>query len=361
VATAGDRAPLVPAADFEVEPGYLNTASIGVPPAVAVSALREAVDRWAAGLAQPPDYDPVVQHARETFARLVGADPGDVAIGPQLSTFTAQALSAVRAGAEVVAYRGDFTSALFPVLVRDDLRVRWVERVADLADAVRPETSLVVFSAVQSADGEVADLDAIADAAAEHASLTFVDATQACGWLPLDVGRFDFVACSAYKWLLSPRGTAFMTVRRSRLADLAPLAAGWYAGGDSRWTSIYGPPLRLAEDARRLDISPAWLSWVGTAAALDYIEGVGIERIHAWNVALANRLRAALGMPPGDSAIVSVSAPGADAAVRRAGLRASMRADALRASFHLYNTEADVDLAAEAVAGAAADGELIKQ
>src|SRR3954452_15722477 len=144
-----------------------------------------------------------------------------------------------------------------------------------------------------------------------------------------------------------------MTVQRARLAELVALAAGSYAGG-SRWTSIYGPPLRLAEDALRLDISPAWLSWVGTAAALDYIEAVGIERIHAWNVALANRLRAALGMAPGSSAIVPVSAPGADAAVRRAGVRASMRADALRASFHLYNTEADVDLAAQALAAAAA-------
>jgi selenocysteine lyase/cysteine desulfurase len=248
-----------------------------------------------------------------------------------------------------VAFRGDFTSALFPVLNRSDLSVRWVERVADLASAVGRETALVVFSAVQSADGEVADLGAIAAAADAHDALTFVDATQACGWLPIDPGRFDFVACSAYKWLLSPRGTAFMTVRRSRLADLVPLAAGWYAGGESRWDSIYGPPLRLAPDARRLDISPAWLSWVGTAAALHYIEDVGIERIHAWNVALANRLRAGLGMPPGESAMVSVSAPGADEAARRAGLRTAVRAGGMRASFHLYNTEADADLAIEAL------------
>jgi selenocysteine lyase/cysteine desulfurase len=350
VAPAVDPARLVPEGDFGVEPGYLNTASIGVPPAVAVNALREAVDRWAAGLAHPPEYDPVVQRARETFARLMSVPAADVAIGPQLSTFTAQALSALPTGAEVVAYRGDFSSVLFPLLARADLRVRWVERIADLAHAVDADTSLVAFSAVQSADGEVVDLDAIAAAAASHDVLTFVDATHACGWLPLDAGRFDFVACSAYKWLLSPRGTAFMTVRRSRLADLVPLAAGWYAG-ESRWESIYGPPLRLAGDARRLDISPAWLSWVGTAAALDYIEDVGIERIHAWNVALANRLREGLGMPPGRSAMVSVSAPGADEAARRVGLRAAVRAGGLRASFHLYNTEADADLAIEALGG----------
>src|SRR4051794_11560874 len=174
------------ARDFNLEPGYLNTASIGVPPRSALGALRDAIDRWGAGRVQAPDYDAPVQQAREAFARLMGVDHADVAIGPQLSTFAAQALTAVPRRAEVVAYRGDFTSALFPLLVRSDLNVRWVDRVADIPDAVGPGTGLVALSAVQSADGEVADLEAIAAAATNHDALTFVDATQACGWLPFD-------------------------------------------------------------------------------------------------------------------------------------------------------------------------------
>jgi selenocysteine lyase/cysteine desulfurase len=340
---------LVPEADFDLGPAYLNTASIGVPPLAAVRALKAEIERWAAGHTRAPDYDAPVQEARETFARLMRVDSRDVAIGPQLSTFAAQALSAVAPGSEVVAYRHDFTSVLFPLLVRSDLRVKWVERVADLPDAIASATDLVAFSAVQSADGEVADLEAIAAAAAENDALTFVDATQACGWLPLDAPGFDFVACAAYKWLLSPRGTAFMAIRRERLEDLAPLAAGWYAGGESRWESIYGTPLRLAPDARRLDISPAWLSWIGTLAALRYLEQVGIERIHAHDVGLANRLRERLGMPPADSAIVALDVPGAEEAASVFGLRAAVRAGHLRVSFHLYNTEADADLAAEAM------------
>ena len=81
---------------------------------------------------------------------------------------------------------------------------------------------------------------------------------------------FDFVSCAAYKWLLSPRGTAFGVVQPERLGTLRPLYAGWYAGDDP-WTAIYGPPLRLARDARRLDISPAWLSWSGTVPALELL------------------------------------------------------------------------------------------
>lgn len=60
---------------------------------------------------------------------------------------------------------------------------------------------------------------------------------------------------------------------------------------------------------------------------------------------MANRLRAGLGLPPGDSAIVSVAGLDADAGERlaAAGVMAGGRAGALRLSCHLYTTERDVD------------------
>jgi hypothetical protein len=137
--------------------------------------------------------------------------------------------------------------------------------------------------------------------------LTYVDATQAVGWLPFHADRFDFVSCATYKWLLSPRGTAFGVIRPERLGMLRPLYAGWYAGDDP-WTAIYGTPLRLAKDARRLDISPAWLAWAGTVPALELLAEVGIAAIHRHDLGLANALRERLGLPAGDSAIVTVAA-----------------------------------------------------
>jgi selenocysteine lyase/cysteine desulfurase len=148
---------------------------------------------------------------------------------------------------------------------------------------------------------------------------------------------------------MSPRGAAFLTVRPAHLDGLRPNAAGWYAGADV-WSSIYGGPLRLATDARRLDTSPAWLSWVGAAASLQLVERTGVEAIHAHDLGLANRLRDGLGLPPGDSAIVRVEAPGAGERLAAAGVVASTRAGAARLSFHLHNTEADVDLALNALA-----------
>jgi selenocysteine lyase/cysteine desulfurase len=339
--------------EFEPECVYVNTASIGLPPRRALTALAAAIDTWRTGRAEARDYDGIVERARDRFAGLVGVTADRVAIGNQVSTFTGLVAAALPDGARVLAAEEDFTSVLFPFLAHADRGVR-VETVPldRLVAAIRPGVALVAVSAVQSADGRLVPggLDALAAAAGAHGCLTCVDATQAVGWLPFEAGRFDFVACAAYKWLLSPRGTAFGVVRPERLGMLRPLHAGWYAGDDP-WTSIYGPPLRLAGDARRLDISPAWLPWVGTGPALDLIDEVGIAAIHRHDLGLANALRARLRLPPGDSAIVTVTADGSLERLRAAGIKASVRAGAVRLSFHLHNTDADVDAVARALGG----------
>jgi selenocysteine lyase/cysteine desulfurase len=156
---------------------------------------------------------------------------------------------------------------------------------------------------------------------------------------------------SAYKWLLSPRGTSFMAVRPTAAERLKPHMAGWYAGDDPFETN-YGAPLRLADDASRFDLSPAWLSWVGAAPAIELLGEVGIEAIHEHNTGLANRFRAGLGMEPGDSAVVALVE---DAALverlRAADVSVTVREGFIRLSFHLFNTEVDVDRALEVASG----------
>jgi selenocysteine lyase/cysteine desulfurase len=336
---------------FEPAGVYVNTASIGLPPRRVVDALHDAIEVWRTGRAEAAGYDELVRRARQRFADLVGTTPDRVAVGNQVSTFTGLVASALPDGARVLVAEEDFTSVLFPFLAHADRGVR-VQSVplAGLVEAIRAGVDLVAVSAVQSADGRLVPggLDTLAATAARHGCLTYVDATQAVGWLPFEADRFDFVACATYKWLLSPRGTAFGVVRPERLGTLRPLHAGWYAGDDP-WTSIYGPPLRLAKDARRLDISPAWLAWAGTVPALELLAEVGVPAIHRYDLALANALRARLGLPPGDSAIVSVAVEGALQRLHAAQIKASVRAGAVRISFHLHNTDADVEAVARAL------------
>ena len=187
-------------------------------------------------------------------------------------------------------------------------------------------------------------------AAADVGAFTLCDATQAVGWLPLQADPFDAFVCSAYKLLMSPRGSAFLTVSDRLLERVVPHSAGWYAGEDVH-ASYFGPPLRLASDARRLDLSPAWFSWVGTQPSLELIERIGIGAIHDHNLALANRFRAGIGLAPSNSAIVCAELPGAAERLRRAGIVAAVRGGLLRTSWHLYNDETDVDRVLEVVGG----------
>ena len=328
---------------FSPERIYLNTASYGLPPTPAWDALQAALADWRHGRTSWEHWGAATEGARAVFADLVGVDVARVATGSTVSGLLALVASALPDGARVLVPDVEFTSALFPFLVheRRGITVRTVP-FASLLESIDASTDVVVTSAVQMATGEVLDLDALAAAAAAHGSRTVVDATQACGWLPIDARRFDVVVCAAYKWLLSPRGTAFMAVRPEMLEKIVPLAAGWYAGEDPH-TTYFGPPLRLAASARRLDVSPAWHCWVGALPALELLRAVGVAAIHAHDVGLANRFRAGIGLPPADSAIVSCDLPGAADKLARAGIMAAIRGGRLRTSWHLYNTDADVD------------------
>jgi selenocysteine lyase/cysteine desulfurase len=320
---------------------YCNTASYGLPPRPAWDALQSALSDWHGGRTSWEHWGESTENARAAFARLVGSDVGRVAVGSTVSELVGSVVTALAPGARVVVPDIEFTSTLFPLLVQERLDVRTV-RPSELAEAIADGVDAVAFSAVQMSTGEVADLDAIEAAAAGVDAITICDATQALGWLPLRAGRFDAVVCGAYKWLMSPRGSAFLTVSDRLLETAVPHSAGWYAGDDVH-ASYFGPPLRLASSARRLDISPAWFSWIGTEPALELIEQIGIAAIHDHNLGLANRFRAGVGLEPSDSAIVSIDLPGAAERLENAGVVAALRGGRLRTSWHLYNDENDVD------------------
>jgi selenocysteine lyase/cysteine desulfurase len=294
-------------------------------------------------------WDRATGESREAWAALHGVAAADVAVAGQVSAFTGLVALALERGARIVCAERDFTSVIWPFAVAGADVV--VVPLDELASAIDGSTALVAVSAVQSIDGRVADLDAITEAASHHGALTCVDATQASGWLPLQADRFDFFMASAYKWLISPRGTSFMAVRPEAAERLRPHMAGWYAGDDPFETN-YDAPLRLADDASRFDLSPAWLSWVGAAPALRLLGEVGVEAVYEHDVGLANRFRAGLGMEAGNSAIVAL--PASDelvARLRSAEVSVTVREGFIRLSFHLWNTEAEVDRALEVAAG----------
>lgn len=331
--------------EFDPAGIYLNTATFGLPPRASWNALQSALISWRAGTANPAEYDEPLARARAAYGELVGVEPGLIAVGSQVSVFAGMIAAWLSTECDVLIAEGEFTSLTFPFIALGH-RVREVP-LERLADEVRADTALVAVSAVQSSDGRVADLAALRATGVR----VLLDTTQAAGWLPIDASQYAFTIAGGYKWMLTPRGTAFFTVQPEYLDALTPLNANWYAG-TSPWTSIYGSPLRLAEDARRFNVSPAWHCWVAAAPALELLRDVGVEAIHAHNTLLAADFREAVGLAPYSSAIVSAEADEkVPALMEEAGIVAAVRAGRLRLCFHLTTTADDVARAAEVLGG----------
>src|SRR5215211_1278182 len=110
----------VPTELWDAEPGYLDTASYGLPPRPAWEALQAALADWRAGRTTWEQWADSVNHARATFARLVHADPADVATAATVSEFVGLVAAALPDGASVLVPDIEFASNLFPWMVHAD-------------------------------------------------------------------------------------------------------------------------------------------------------------------------------------------------------------------------------------------------
>ena len=225
-----------------------------------------------------------------------------------------------------------------------ELRLAPLERIAE---AVDERTALVSVSLVQSAEGRVVDLDALRATGAP----IFLDATQAVGAYPIDLTGVDYLVAHGYKWLLCPRGLTFFYVSperrlgarasdgrlevarstRTRTTTACPSSRRTRAGWTSRSRGSRRPV-----GARAWSSSPPWVS-SGSPPTTS---------------ASPRRSPGSFHLPEPESPIVRFrvdDAEGAAARLHDAGVSCSVRGGSVRLSFHLYNDEADVELAAAAL------------
>lgn len=335
---------------FDVPRGYLDTAAIGVPFARAADTLVDAVNAWRAGTARVSDFDDDIALARGAWAKLVGTCPSTVATGTSVSQLVGLVAASVPDGTKVLTVRNEFTSVTFPFAAQQHRGVTVTETAsADLISRVHGH-DVVAVSAVQSSDGAVIDLDELRIAAEQAGASVLIDVSQAAGWQPLQLDWAHFVVGAGYKWLLAPRGAAWMAVHPAVLDDVVPQLANWSAAHDM-WSSLYGLPLRLSDQARRLDSSPVWFAQRGAASSLSWLASLDMEVVRDHCVGLADAALTGLGLPAQGSAIISLdlTIPIARRLVE-AGAAVSTRAGRTRLSFHLYNTIDDVDLVLQALA-----------
>jgi selenocysteine lyase/cysteine desulfurase len=342
------------------------------PPAASpvLLALRQALDQWASGEFDWLAWEDEAYATRPLFARILGASSATVALMSSLSEAAATVAASVKHGPVLVCER-EFRSNLFPWLALRERGVEVIEvpqregesRSDALLAAVHDKIELVAVSEVLSETGERVDLVALGRQCAAAGAHLFVNLTQSLGALRFDASAVgaDFVAAHGYKWLLAPRGAAWLHVREDRVGDLRPLAPSWRSSEDP-YREYFGGSFDLASGARRFDTSFSWLPWIGARAALELICSLDPQAVeqHALGLAAQFRTRAEehghrcirLGRPSQIVALRVSNPASLRLALKERSVIASIRGDLVRFGFHAFNHAGDVDAALDALGAA---------
>ncbi|TRW47569.1 aminotransferase class V-fold PLP-dependent enzyme [Georgenia yuyongxinii] len=335
----------------------------GCPPASrpVLEALHRNLDSWQEGHFSWTEWEADPDHARADIASLLGATPAEIALVSSVSEAASTVARSLPRGARVLVEAEEFRSNLFPwtaLAERGEIEVvspqpggtgTLTDRLcASLVDGI----DLVAVSTALSSTGARPDLSVIAARARAAGAKLFLDATQSFGVLRLDLEsiRPDYVAVHGYKWMLAPRGCAWMYVRSGNVSELEPLAPGWHtvdrpnAGyfGEEPWSA----------HARKLDGALPWLPWIGGRAAVQWLRRLDAEQVEARALDLAGQARRGLEslgieVAPSDqpSHIVRMYAGGSDVLARHLrsrGVIASGGPTGLRVGFHGFNDDDDV-------------------
>jgi selenocysteine lyase/cysteine desulfurase len=353
---------------------YINSCSQGA----LSDSVRAAYDDYLTGWDErgaPWDYwVERTETARSTFARLVGGAPDDVAVTTSLSAGVSALASAVDLSARRKIVISDFE---FPTIGQiwhaQELRGAEVVHVpADGAsipverfeEAIDEQTAVVSIAAVCYRNGSRLDVEEITRIAHERGALVVLDAYQAIGTYPLDVGSLgvDVLAAGVLKYLLGSAGLGFMWTRPGLAEQLLPTQTGWFADENIFEMDIddYSP----SPTARRFQSgTPPVPNIYAGVAAMELMMEIGIAETREHVNALNERLIAGIDelggvvVTPRDAehrgALVCIRSTDAPELVRllgESGIVTSERDHNLRISAHAYNTADDIDLVLKALA-----------
>ncbi len=238
--------------------------------------------------------------ARERVARWLNAAADEVVWTRGTSealNLVAFSLGRARVGAgdEIVVSEMEHHSNLVPwqlLAARSGATLRHVGLSADgrleldqLADLLGARTKVVALSHVSNALGTINPVREIGRLVRERSEAAFVlDGAQGAPHLPLDV---QALGCDAYAFsghkMCGPTGIGGLWARRELLDEMPP-----YQGGGEMIERVHRDRSTWAEPPHKFEAgTPNIAGAVGMAAAVEYLEGVGLDAVHAHEAALA--------------------------------------------------------------------------
>jgi cysteine desulfurase / selenocysteine lyase len=313
VILAADR-PLDRVADFPAIPAgwaYLDTAATSQKPQPVIDAITRAyAEDYATvhrGVYQrSADMTLAYEAARRKVAQFIGGAEGECVFvrgATEAINLVAQcwAGTQLKAGDRILLSRLEHHSNIVPwqmVAERVGAAIDVIPLTEDhridldaMAAMIRPEHKLVALAHVSNVLGSVLDVRRATEIAHAVGARILIDGCQAVPRLPLDVNELgcDFYVFSGHK-LYGPTGIGVLWGRAELLDAMPP-----YQGGGSMIDKVsferttYAPPPTRFEAG-----TPHIVGALGLAAAIDYVEGIGLDAIHAHETALVLETRTSL-------------------------------------------------------------------
>ena len=264
---------------------------------------------------------------------------------------------------------------------RQGVVIKWVDVDANgdldpqaVIDAIGPKTKLVAITHMSNVLGTVVDVKTICAAAKSKGVPVLVDGSQAAVHMPVDVQDIgaDFYAITGHK-LYGPSGSGAIYVAPERMAEMRPFLGGGDMIKDVGRDSVVYNDAPMKFEAG----TPGIVQTIGMGAALDYMMSIGMAAIAGHEAELCAYARAKLdglnwlsvqGQSDNKGAIFSITMDGAAHAhdistvldkkgvAVRAGTHCAMPlmehmgvGATCRASFAMYNTQAEVDALVDAL------------
>lgn len=327
---------------------------------------------------------------REIIARFLGAkDAEDIVytsgttMGINLVAY-GWAMPRMQAGDEIVLSVMEHHANIVPwhfLRERQGVRIRWVDVDATghldpqkVIEAIGPNTKLVAITQLSNVLGTVVDVKTICEAAREKGVPVLVDGSQAAVHMPVSVDDLgcDFYAITGHK-LYGPSASGAIWIRKERMQEMRP-----FLGGGDMIREVHKDEVTWNDPPMKFEAgTPGIVQQIGLGVALDYMMGLGMQNIAAHEARLRDYAVSRLGglnwlsvqgTTVDKAAIFSFTLDGAGhahdistildkkgVAVRAGHHCAGPLMDHLgvtatcRASFGLYNTEAEVDTLIEAL------------
>lgn len=195
---------------------------------------------------------------------------------------------------EVIISKSEHASNVLPWLELEKqigIKVRYVDldenyevNVSNIIKCINKNTKVVSLAHITNVIGDIRPIEEIGNICKENNIIFIVDAAQSIGHLKIDVEKsnIDFLAFSAHK-MLGPTGIGVLYGRYELLNELYPTQFG--GGMNIKFDSVGN--IEYKELPSRLEAgTPNIAGVIGMGAAIDYINNLGIDKIHSHELAL---------------------------------------------------------------------------